>query len=152
MFTIDTSGLGILSAKLKEYGEQISGEVAMSGTAAMAKVIYDEARLICPESDNDHFFYGTSFKKTGQKYFFKKGTLKASIYRTFSKEESSDTLKLYKISWNHTKAPYGFMVEFGTSRAPAHSFLRKSADRMSDAVDAANARMAQKLSEIGDKS
>ena len=30
----------------------------------------------------------------------------------------------YHIAWNHQKAPYGFMVEFGTSRAPAHPFLR----------------------------
>jgi len=41
----------------------------------------------------------------------------------FSKDNSFRDVSTYHVSWNADKAPYGAMVEFGTSKAPAHSFI-----------------------------
>jgi HK97 gp10 family phage protein len=125
--TVDTSQLGGLQAKLNAFKESVKTEVAFSGVAAMATVIYDEAKINAP---------------------VKSGTLRDAIYRVYSPEKSSDTLKLYRISWNKKKAPHGHLVEFGTSRAPAHPFLRPAASRIVDAIRAGQERMAQKLGEI----
>jgi len=93
---------------------------------AAAQVIYEQARLNVRSSRKGHWFHGTSFKKTGQKYWFDAGTLHDSIYQAFSKDHSGENRATYHVSWNNRKAPYGAMVEFGTSRAPAHSFLGKA--------------------------
>lgn len=146
-FTVDISQLAQLRDKLKQFGRVIQEEVAIEGVAAMAKVIYDEAKVNAPESAAEHWFYGRQFKKTGKKYLFQPGTLKRAIYRVYSPEKSGLTVKTYRVSWNHKKAPYGFMVEFGTSRAAAHPFLRPSLSRMGDAITAGKTRMAEKLAE-----
>lgn len=147
-FNINLSELAGLKAKLRAFGETVKNEVAIEGAAGMALVIYDEARTRVPVSLSPHFFYGSQFKKNGTKYLFQPGTLRGAIYRVFSPEKSGPTLKLYRVSWNHRKAPYGAMVEFGTSRAPAHSFIRTSTSRLNDAMAAGRARMALKLTEI----
>ena len=147
-FNIDLSQLEELRKKLHAYGEAIKNEVAIEGAAGMALVIYEEARFRAPISVGAHYFYGTQFKKDGTKYLFQPGTLKNAIYRVFSREKSSATLKMYRVGWNHIKAPYGAMVEFGTSRAPAKPFLRPSLSRLDDAIAAGKARMAKKLNEI----
>ena len=89
-----------------------------------AEHIYFEARLRCPVSAEAHYFYGKNSVKTGVRYLFQPGNLRDSIYQVYSKANSTDKRATYHISWNHIKAPYGFMVEYGTSRAPAHPFLR----------------------------
>lgn len=96
---------------------------ARPAAQAGAQVIYDLARAKAPVSSSGHYFRGTSFKKTGQKYYFAAGSLKSSIYQVFSKDHSSATRATYHISWNRTKAPYAWMVEYGTSRAAAHPFM-----------------------------
>lgn len=145
---INTSQLTGLQAKLDVFKDSIKTEVAFSGVAAMATVIYDEARANCPVSSAGHWFHGKSFKKNGTKYWFEAGTLKGAIYRVYSPEKSSDTLKLYRVSWNRTKAPYGYMVEFGTSSAPATPFMRPAASRVGDAIKAGQARMSKRIDEI----
>lgn len=147
-FNVDLSQLGGLRKAVRKFGDAIKEEVAIEGAAGMAFVIYEDARSHVRVSSAPHYFYGSQFKKTGIKYLIQPGTLKAAIYRVFSPERSSPTYKLYKISWNHTKAPHGAMVEFGTSRAPAHPFMRPAVARLGDAVVAGNARMAAKLAEI----
>lgn len=119
-FTFDTRGINAALDNIAKTAEEAVRPAAQAG----AQMLYDEARAQCPVSDNAHFFYGTSFKKTGQRYFFKSGTLRNSIYQVYSKDNSSKAKATYHIAWNHQKAPYGFMVEYGTSRAPAHPFLR----------------------------
>lgn len=109
---------------------------------AGAQVLYDEAKLRVPVSMGAHWFYGSSYKKTGQKYFFNSGSLKAAIYQVFSQDNSTDEKSTYHIAWNHQKVPYGFMVEFGTSRAPAHPFLRPAFDaRANTALEVARDHM-----------
>ena len=94
---------------------------------AGSQTLYWEALLRCPVSAEAHVFYGRDSKKTGQKWTFEPGNLRNSIYQAFSEDNSSQASDgyakaTYHISWNHQKAPYGFMVEFGTSRASAHPF------------------------------
>jgi HK97 gp10 family phage protein len=91
---------------------------------AGVQVIYEAARLLCPVAESAHYFYGTSYKKTGQRYGpFRPGNLRDSIYQVFSKDNSTPSKAVYHMSWNRDKAPYGHMVELGTSKAPAHSFV-----------------------------
>lgn len=124
--------------------------VAMQAAArpaaqAGAQVIYDAARLNVPVSKGAHYFYGSSYKKTGQKYFFNSGTLKNSIYQVYSKTSSNKNVAAYHVSWNHTKAPYGFMVELGTVHSAAHSFIGKA---IVEKGEAAAQAMAAKFHEV----
>lgn len=138
---------GNMDLDLSRFEQKVKDVVLFSGVAAMAKSQYDSVRDACPVSDHAHFFYGTSSKKTGQRYYFASGNLKAAIYRVYSPERSDANKKTYRISWNHQKAPYGFMVEFGTSRAPAHPFVRPAFDHIREAIAAGQNRMKQRLAD-----
>ena len=53
------------------------------------------------------------------------GLLASSVYIAHSDDNSTDGVKeTYHVSWNKKKAPHGHLLEYGTSRAPAHPFLR----------------------------
>jgi len=151
MINVNARLSGDFSQALANFEKQIQEKVTIAGVAAMAKVVYDAARSNADamKSEKEHYFYGTSFAKTGQRYLFQPGALRDSIYRVYSPEKSEDTKKTYRVSWNDRKAPYGHMVEYGTSRASAHPFLRPAFDHIGEAVNAGKARMAEKLSEIG---
>ena len=105
-----------------------SQESLRPAAQAGAEIFYIEAKLRVPVSDGAHFFYGRGSRKSGVRYFFKSGNLRDSIYQYYNKKASLPGKAVYSISWNHRKAPYGAMVEYGTSRAPAHPFLRPSYD------------------------
>lgn len=135
MIKIQTGQLDSIRASLKEFSDQVKTDVAFSGVAAMAKVVYDEVK-----ENVSGITAGMPKVKTGN--------LRDSIYRVYSPEKSGDTLKTYRISWNKRKAPHGHLLEFGTSRAPAHPFLGPASDRMGDAIKAGQDRMAEKLQEI----
>lgn len=102
-----------------------------------AEELWLEARVRCPVSSEAHFFYGRDSKKTGVRYLFKPGNLRDAIYQVFSNDRSKvkgagyDRVT-YHVAWNHIKAPYGFMVEFGTSRAAATPFIRPAYDARKD--------------------
>lgn len=125
-------------------------ESIRSAAQAGAQVIYREVRLNAPVSEKAHLFYGSAAKKApkGQKkskaFLFQPGTLKNSIYQYYNKRLSTPEKAVYSISWNHQKAPYGFMVEYGTNGRPGKSFLRKSYD---DVKDMAQKAAQQKLIE-----
>ncbi len=144
MLNIEMNLKGDIAADLSKFEAHVKESVLFSGVAAMAKLLYDEARIKAPVSDKEHWFHGTH-----QKYLFQPGTLRDSIYRVYAHERSNKERKTYRISWNHEKAPYGFMVEYGTSRAPAHPFMRPAFDRVHDAIAAGNERMAARLTEGG---
>lgn len=102
---------------------------------AGAQVIYDAAKVNAStlKSEREHYFYGTATKalppgkKKAAAYGpYQPGTLYNAIYQVFSKSNSYKDVSTYHISFNREKAPYGFMVELGTSRAPAHSFIGKA--------------------------
>lgn len=89
---------------------------------AGAQVIYERARINVPVSEAAHKFYGTNAVYGP----YSPGNLRDAIYQVFSKENSYKDVSTYHISWNKSDAPYGFMVELGTSKAPAHSFIGRS--------------------------
>jgi hypothetical protein len=129
---------------LKEKLSAIEGASA-SGTRMAAQTgiqtFYDEVRLRVPVGKKEfHWFYGKY-----QRYPQNSGDLKRAVYQAFSEDRSVPymgmytgkqqyTKATYHVTWRHKNAggfrgaPYGFMVEFGTSRAPAHPFLRPSFD------------------------
>ena len=89
---------------------------------AGAQIIYERAKALAPRSDYMHMF-----KIDGRVYGpYAPGNLRDSIYQVFSKDNSFRDVSTYHVSWNADKAPYGAMVEFGTSKAPAHSFIRRA--------------------------
>jgi HK97 gp10 family phage protein len=126
-----------LKAELQVTQKRIQAAGRPAAQAA-AQVIYEAARINAPVSDAAHFFYGKGYKLTGVRYGpFKPGNLRDSIYQVFSEKKSSATVKTYHVSWNRLKAPYGAMVELGTSSAPAHSFIGKAiAEKGSEATQA----------------
>lgn len=139
MFT----NLNEVTGNLDRFAHHINKHVIRGGAQAMAQLFYDEARVNAPVAEHGHWFYGTH-----QKYFFPAGTLKASIYQVFSKSKSRDAYAVYEVSWNHKKCPYGFMVEYGTSRAGARPFMRPAWVNMrGHVVEAARQRMAKLLRE-----
>lgn len=127
---IDTTGF---KAAMKEKQAKIQG-ATRAMTQAGAQVIYDGARLNVPVSEEAHIFYGTHSKGNGQKYLFYPGDLKAAIYQVYSKDNSHASKATYHVAWNHKKAPYGFMVEFGTSHSAPRSFLGKARVELSAAA------------------
>src|SRR5690606_32618864 len=111
-----------LSASLDRITKAAAKAVRPAAQAG-AEEYYFEARLRCPVSAEAHYFYGRQSKKTGVRYLFEPGNLRNSLYQVYSKDNSGQGVAQYHVAWNHQKAPYGFMVEYGTSRAPAHPFL-----------------------------
>lgn len=109
---------------------------------AGVQIIYDRAKLNAPVSDAVHKFYGTN-----QVYGpYSPGNLRDSIYQVFNKSRSFKDVSTYEVSWNKAKAPYGYMVELGTSRTPAQSFIARSVVETRAAVrDAIKVRYLQEI-------
>ena len=123
--------------------EAVSATATRKAAQTGAEVLYQEVlRNVPVGKDEFHWFYGKN-----QRYLFRRGSLKRAIYQAFSEDRSveytgsnkfaqkqSYEKATYHVSWRHKDnaggpgAPYGFMVEFGTSRAPAHPFLYPSFD------------------------
>lgn len=138
MLNIETKLSGDMVAGLEKFEEKIKTSVIFSGAAAMARVLYDEVKINTAKLTNS----GNPREKGREP-----GTLDSAIYRVYSPEKSGDGFKTYRISWNHAVAPHGHLIEFGTSRAPAHPFIRPAFDHVHEAIKAGNARMAARLSE-----
>ena len=133
-------------AKLDAFADKVKTNIVYVGSQAAAEVFYREAKLNCPVSDSGHWFHGTQFKVNGKKYWFEPGTLRDSIYQANSKDNSGLGKATYHVAWNHQKCPYGFMVEFGTSRAPGVGFMRRAYESASqDALTAAKVAMSDYL-------
>lgn len=133
----DTSGI---NAQLDALHQEVLAAVRPAAQAG-AQVFYQAMLQQAPRSAHGHWFHGTH-----SKYWFDAGTLRKSIYQVYSKDNSTDKTAIYHISWNHQKAPYGFMVEFGTSRAPAHPFMRPAFDTAhAQALNAAVEKFTSKV-------
>lgn len=112
----DTAGL---TAGLEKLGDGVKREIRPAAQAG-AQVLYEEALARVPVLS---------------------GLLRSALYQVFSKDNSSAQNATYHISWNARTAPHGHLVEFGTSRAPAHPFLRPAYDaKVGDALRTANDR------------
>ena len=143
--TTDLSGLRKRLGTVVAHCEEAARPAAQAG----AQVFYDRVRELVPTGREGHWFHGTSFKKYGTKYWFNAGTLKAAVYQVYSKDNSGQGFATYHVAWNHKKAPYGFMVEFGTSKAPAHPFLRPARDAAARVSQAMHDRYLAELKERG---
>lgn len=128
---VDVAGFKEQLKATAERMERATRPAAQEG----AQIIYDAAKRNASTliSEKEHWFYGEATKSLprGQKRAaaygpFQPGTLLASIYQAFSKDNSFRDVSTYHVSWNADKAPYGAMVEFGTSRAPANSFIGRA--------------------------
>lgn len=112
---------------------------------AGAQIIYDRARAIAQDirSERPHMFYGTH----GVYGPYSPGNLLNSIYQAFSEDNSHADMATYHISWNKDKAPYGFMVELGTSTSKAQSFIgRAVAETRTQVREAMKARYIDEVS------
>ena len=126
-------------AKFKERLRATADELGRATRPAAqegAQVVYDRAKQIVSAelvSKREHKFH-----IEGRVYGpFQPGTLLRSIYQAFSDDNSFKDVSTYHISWNADKAPYGAMVEFGTSRAAAQSFIARSIKETRSEVRAA---------------
>ena len=134
----DTAALNNWLSDLSDDVQQALRPAAQAG----AQVLYNAVQLNVPTSKKSHWFHGTSFKLNGKKYKFEPGTLKGAIYQVHSADNSDKTNQTYHVSWNHKKAPYGFMVEYGTqSGARPVAFVRRAADLQPKALEAVQAKL-----------
>lgn len=141
MIDIGVNLSGDIMSGLDNFEKAIKEQVILSGVAAMGKVIYDEVKLNT-----------SGARKTGRPLDppgVKTGTLDRAIYRVYSPESSSDGRKVYKVSVNKRKAPHWYLVEFGSSRAPAHPYIRPAAAKIPEAIKAGQLRMTERMDEIG---
>lgn len=137
-----------VSINLAAFKEQLAAtaeqlhKATRPAAQAGAQVIYERARQLAPVSSDAHKFY-----IRGRVYGpFAPGTLRDSVYQVFSKDKSYSDVSTYHVSWNAKKAPYGGMVELGTSRAPAQSFIgRAIVETRSQVREAMKARYAEEL-------
>ena len=117
--------LGGIEASLEKFFFFFKTTVIRAGSQAAAQVFYNEAKNRVP---------------------VKSGTLKNSIYQVFSEDNSDKGKATYHVSWNRSKAPHGHLIEFGTSRAPAHPFLKPAYEAMKgQAYTAAIQKMKESL-------
>ena len=119
--------------RLKEQMQATKEELRKAtrpAAQAGAQIIYDRSRQLAPVSERPHMFH-----IEGRVYGpFSPGNLRDSIYQVFSKDNSFADTSTYHISWNATKAPYGYTVERGTSKTPANSFIGRAVVETRSAV------------------
>ncbi len=109
---------------------------------AGAQIVYERAKQHAPVSDAPHRFHGTHAVYGP----YSPGNLRDSIYQAFSKDNSFLDNAVYHVSWNADKAPYGGMVELGTSTAAAHSFIgRAVAETRSQVIQAIRQRYVDEV-------
>lgn len=131
-----------------KFKEQLQAKADQMHTAtrpaaqAGAQIIYERARINVRVSKRSHMFHGTH----GVYGPYSPGNLRDSIYQVFSKDNSFKDVSTYHVSWNFQKAPYGFMVELGTSHSPAYSFIARSvAETREEVKNAMKARFIQEV-------
>ena len=87
MLTVDID-MSAINAQID--GIKAKAEAAIRPAAqAGAQVYYEAVLAATPVSKAGHWFHGTSFKKTGRKYWFESGSLKKAVYQVYSKVSSS---------------------------------------------------------------
>lgn len=137
---VDTSGF---KSSLAEKKAKIHGATRAMAQAG-AQVIYDGARRNAPVSDAPHMFHGTHAIYGP----YSPGTLRDAFYQAYSKDHSNSTRATYHVAWNHAKAPYGFMVEFGTSHsAPIAPLGRARVELSAAASDAMEMEFERRMKE-----
>jgi len=121
-----------INARLANVDRAVKESVREAAQAG-AQAYYDELLMRVPQSPagTAHIFTSRRRKdgSTGQKYLFYSGDLKRAIYQKYADDHSTASRAVYRISWRKGKAggvPYGYMVEYGTSKMAPRPFLRPS--------------------------
>lgn len=140
----DVAAVQDFVSALRDDVQQAIRPAAQAGS----QLLYEQVQRNVPRGTQGHWFHGTSFKKNGKKYWFDAGTLSKSIYQVYSQDNSGPQLATYQISWNHRKAPYGFMVEYGTVRTRPVGFVRRAESAMPRAIEAARTELFKRLKEF----
>ena len=133
-----------LDLDLKKVAQKLDGitkasqEAVRPAAQAGAQLFYERARQEAPVSKAAHMFH-----IEGRVYGpFKPGALRDSVYQVYSKGNSTAAKATYHVSFNHSEAPYGFMVLRGTSQLPANDFIGRAYDSTHrEATQAATARL-----------
>ena len=148
---VDTSQFDDLMSRLEDKARETVRPAAQAG----AEIIYEEAKRLAGRSEKPHFFYGTSWKKGSDskagRYLFEPGNLQKAIYQVFSKDNSTEDVATYHVSWNFSKAPYGLFVEYGLNPfAPSRKpFLRPALiNKREEAIAAVSRVISEKVSEL----
>lgn len=148
MIKTETRLIGDLEKQIETFSEEVKEGVLRAGVQAAAEMFYVEAKLRAPVSDAPHMFKGTT--RTYGPY--SPGNLRDAIYQVYSQDRSEKGAPVYHVSWNNKKVPYGYMVEFGTSKMPAHPFMRPAYEAMRTiAGDRAMEKMSVKMNGVSIK-
>ena len=131
-----------INAKLDKI-TQAAKEAVRPAAQAGAQVFYEEVLQRVPVGTQEH-------STKGKKFTFQPGNLRAAIYQAFADDESGKGRAIYRVSWNKKKAPHGHLVENGTSRMPAHPFIRPAFDHVNEAIRQGKEAMAEKMNGIGE--
>lgn len=144
MLKVEFNSDGLL-AKLDALTGRAS-EAVRPAAQAGAEVLYREARAIAPRSEKAHFSNRGQSAKTGGT-LYTPGTLQQSIYQAFDgKTSEAGKVANYGVSWNKQKAFYGRFVEFGTSKMPAQSFIRRAWDaKKTEAIEVVKSEFADRM-------
>lgn len=134
-------------AKFKEQLKAKADEMDRAtrpAAQAGAEIVYQRAKVyVLPISKHAHMFHGTNAVYGP----YSPGTLRDSIYQAFSEDNSFKDVSTYHISWNADEAPYGGMVEFGTSHTESRSFIGRAVkDTRREVREAMKARF---IAEVG---
>lgn len=119
-----------INARLAAVEAAVKQNVRPAAQGGM-QVYYDEVHTRVPVSAEAHIFTSRRSKggAVGQKYLYYPGDLKRAIYQKYADDHSTATRAVYRLSWRKGRAgdvPYGYMVEYGTSRMAPRPFLRPS--------------------------
>lgn len=125
-----------LDFDLKKVTQKLDGitkatqEAVRPAAQAGAQVLYERVRQEAPVSKAAH-----NFHIEGRVYGpFKPGSLRDSVYQVYAQGKSNKRKATYEVSFNHSEAPYGFMVLRGTSQLPANDFIGRAYDIASTAA------------------
>ncbi len=150
MLTFDMNLRG-LESQLDNLGTKAM-KAARLGARVGSEIYYQAVLATVPVSkglpNNGHWFHGSSYKKSGQKYWFESGSLKAAVYQVFAKDATPKHPE-YQIAWNHRKVPYGFMVTYGTKKpTKPNKFISRAEATVHDrAVQAMTAKFKEVMNE-----
>lgn len=134
---------GDIGDSVRAFADRIRAQQRPAAYVA-ANMLYEEMRMRAPVLGVGHWFHGSSYKKTGQKYWLEAGALRNSIYHWYDEKRSVNGRHIYVIGPNRQKAPHWAYVEYGTVKAAPRPYIRPAYDsRINQAMDAAKAKLAE---------
>lgn len=143
---VDLSGLNEFLGGLEQDVKEALRPSALAGAEVLYRAVLHN--VMSHRSPKGHWFHGTMFKVNGKKYWFEPGTLLRSIYHAYATKEATEDRPVYSVGANPKKAPYAYMVEFGTSRAAPVRYIGRARDRVPAALDAAQAEFFNRLPQV----